>query len=130
MAAPATQEQNKAKEMEAAKEAKLEIRLVKNIEVDEDVFMAIDKISTDAVVELQPKYKYEEFLKREIKELQNYDLFDMFVGNQRDIVILARSSDGKDKIILANLFEKKIKFEKEINLYSKYFSKVRFYLTL
>jgi hypothetical protein len=34
MAAPTTQEQNKAKVMEAAEKAKLEIRLVKNIEVD------------------------------------------------------------------------------------------------
>jgi hypothetical protein len=113
MAAPTTQEQNKAKEMGAAKKAKLEIRLVKNIEVDMEVFMAIDKISTNTAIEPQQKYKYEEFLKREIKELQNYDLFDIFVSNRGDIVILARSPNRKDEIILANLFEKKIKFKKK-----------------
>jgi hypothetical protein len=114
MAAPAQyQEQNKAKTVEAAKEAKLEIRLVKNIEVDMDVFMAIDKISTNTAIEPQQEYRYEEFLKREIKELQDYDLFDIFVSNRGDIVILARSPNRKDEIILVNLFEKKIKFKKK-----------------
>jgi hypothetical protein len=113
MAAPTISGQNKAKEMEVAKKAKLEIRLVKNIEVDMDVFMAIDKISTNTAIEPQQKYKYEEFLKREIKELQDYDLFDMFADNRGNIVILARSPNRKDEIILVNLFEKKIKFKKK-----------------
>jgi hypothetical protein len=127
MAAPTTQEQNKAKEIEAAKEAKLEIRLVKNIEVDGDVFKVISSKCLTNVVSVFDCRDYKEFLKREIKELRDLEIESIFSDWKNKVLVLAKTLNKEYKLMKIDIFDRKVEFETELDLNVKVLTGGRFY---
>jgi len=110
-----------------AKRPKFELVLKKNVEVDEDVFKAIDSRSLTNVVSVFDCRDYKEFLKREIKELRGLEIESIFSDWKNKVLVLAETQDKKYKLMKIDIFDRKVEFETELNLNVKVLTGGRFY---
>jgi len=96
--------------------AKVKLVLRKISEIDSDVFEVVSSRGLTNTASALEVPDYEEFLKREIKELKDYNIFGVFSNWKNKFLVIAKTQDKKYKLVKIDIFKRKIEFETELDL--------------